>query len=188
MKMKTTLTHTGLATSFSKKGDLAYVVSTIHRNEFGGFYQTSILTHPEMEMVYRIEAGSQMQAVHEHIDAVRMALGKPESAWRGTKDYEDDLMNELPYGSGEEHPIQMSWRDKKIRDVVQAANIGYVEPGKPGLFHMAAYLVALLFGGRLGWEFGSGYGTVLGVVGIIIGAVLCSTLVGVIAGLFGYRS
>jgi hypothetical protein len=65
---------------------------------------------------------------------------------------------------------------------------GVVEKGKLGLLHMAAYLAALYFGGRLGWEFGSGYGTIHGVVGAILGAVVCSTLVGTVAiKLFGYK-
>jgi len=83
--MKTTVLFTGLATSLSKDG-VTYTISTIHRKEFGGLYQTSILRHPEGRIVYRIEVGSQLQSAQEHIDAVRIALSKPESAWLGTKD------------------------------------------------------------------------------------------------------
>jgi hypothetical protein len=47
--LKTTVLVTGLGTSFSKAGSV-YLVSTIHRKELGGFYQTSILkcssSHP----------------------------------------------------------------------------------------------------------------------------------------------
>jgi hypothetical protein len=127
---KTTVLFTGLATSFSK-GEFAYVVSTIHRKEFGGFYQTSILKYPGGQMVYRVEVSSQLQSAQEHIDAVRMALSKPEGAWLGTKDYQDELMNKLLSNadSRTERPKEMSWRDENITALIAAANINY----KPGL-------------------------------------------------------
>jgi hypothetical protein len=55
-RLKTTVLFTGLATSFSK-GDFAYLISTVHRKERGGFYQTSIVKYhgAEQYMVYRID-------------------------------------------------------------------------------------------------------------------------------------
>ena len=41
---------------------------------------------------------SQLQAVQEHIDTVRMALSKDEDAWDGTKVYQDNEMNALLEG------------------------------------------------------------------------------------------
>ena len=128
MKMKTTVLRTGLATSLAKDG-LVYTVSTVHRTEFGGYCQTAILRHPEMQMVYRIEVESQLGAAEEHIDTVRMALSKPESDWCGTKDYQDNLMNELCAGLnlGLDRPPkqEMSWTDERIACQMRAANIQY---------------------------------------------------------------
>jgi len=140
MTLKTTVLSTGLSTSFPK-GDFAYVVSTIHRKELGGFYQTSILKYPvssweagphhaEPQMVYRIEVLSQLQSAQEHVDTVRMALSEDEDDWLGTKAYQDEVMNAL---NSSDHrnvcPQEMSWTDKRIRDVISAADINY----KPGL-------------------------------------------------------
>ena len=59
---------------------------------------------------------------------------------------------------------------------------------KPGIFHMAAYLCALLIGGKFGWQFGDEFGgTVLGVAGAAFGVIVLSSLVGLVATLFGYR-
>ena len=139
MKLRTTVALTGLATSFCKDGG-TYTVSTIHRNEFCGFYQTSILKRPRRsarlmevlmnpaQMVYRIEALSQMACVQEHIDTVRMALSVPESGWLGTKPNQDDVMNETCLGGQRERPKEMPWTDERIKRLIFAANIGY-EPG-----------------------------------------------------------
>jgi TPR repeat protein len=135
LKMKTTVSFAGLATSFSKDGAI-YTVSTIHRKEFGGFYQTSILRPPLSghdlwspgRMLYRIEVLSQLQSAQEHIDAVRMALSKPESTWVETKDYQDNLMNELSGGGSRGRSKEMAWTDRKITDLIFAADIGY-QPG-----------------------------------------------------------
>ena len=117
---------------------VVYVVSTIYRKEIGGLYQTSILKYQPPrspsprdagEMVYRIEVASQLKSVQEHIDTVRMALTNPESTWQGTKDYQDDLMNEFSGESyGRTRPLEMSWTDKGIKSLIMAANINY-EPG-----------------------------------------------------------
>jgi len=77
-----------------------------------------------MQMVYRIEVKSQLGAAEEHIDTVRMALSKPESDWCGTKDYQDNLMNELCAGLnlGLDRPPkqEMSWTDNgTVADVVE---------------------------------------------------------------------
>jgi hypothetical protein len=139
--LKTGVLNTGLATSFSR-GGFVYLVSTIYRKEVGGFYQTSILKHSlsgwkagppfaEQQMVYRIEVLSQLQSAQEHIDTVQMALSKDEDAWQGTKVYQDDVMNAVSSsGHGMDHPQEMSWTDKRIRNVIAAAGINY----KPGLF------------------------------------------------------
>lgn len=142
MNLKTTVLFTGLTTSFAKAA-FVYVVSTIHRKELGGFYQTSILKYSstsweagphraQQQMVYRIEAMSQLQSAQEHADTVRMALSKDEDAWEGTKVYQDEVMNALSSsGRGNDSPQEMSWTDKRIRNVVLAANINY----KPGLLN-----------------------------------------------------
>jgi hypothetical protein len=133
--LKTTVMFTGLATSFSHDA-FVYVVSTMYRRELGGLYQTSILKYqsprsgfqPDAgQMVYRIEVASQLKSAQEHIDTVRMALTNPENTWEGTKDYQDDLMNEF---SGEDYgpALEMSWTDKRIKALILAANINY-EPG-----------------------------------------------------------
>src|SRR5260370_21043358 len=117
MELKTTVRRTGLTTSLSK-GEFVYIVSTIHRKEFGGFYQTSVskcekhewnvIKPPsQLEMVYRIEVMSQLEAVQEHIDTVRMALSKDEDAWEGTKVYQDDVMNALSGSRRNRHPQEM---------------------------------------------------------------------------------
>jgi hypothetical protein len=134
---ETTVGPWGIATNFSRAG-FVYVVSTVHRKEFGGFYQTIILKHSSADWraghlanrqtVYRIEVMSQLQSVQEHIDTVRMALSKSEDAWHGTKAYQDDVMN--ADGRRNECPQEMPWKDKSIRDIVLAADIIY----KPGLF------------------------------------------------------
>jgi hypothetical protein len=135
--LKTTVMFTGLATSFSNDA-FVYVVSTIYRKELGGLYQTSILKYQSPrsgfrpgagQMVYRIEVASQLKSVREHIDTVRMALTNPENSWEGTKDYQNDLMNEF---SGESNrqapPLEMPWTDKRTKMLIMAANINY-EPG-----------------------------------------------------------
>ncbi len=135
--LKTTVMFTGLATSFLNDA-FVYVVSTIYRKELGGLYQTSILKYqsprsgfrPDAgQMVYRIEVASQLKSVREHIDAVRMALTNPENTWEGTKDYQNDLMNEFSGESNRQtRPLEMSWTDKRIKMLILAANINY-EPG-----------------------------------------------------------
>src|SRR5258708_40057949 len=141
MTIKTTVLSTGLSTSFPK-GDFAYVVSTIHRKELGGFYQTSILKYPvssweagphhaEPQMVYRIEVLSQLQSAQEHVDTVRMALSEDEDDWLGTKVYQDDVMNVLSSSDHQnDRPQEMSWTAKRIRNVLTAADISY----QPGMF------------------------------------------------------
>src|SRR5260221_11331891 len=105
MTIKTTVLSTGLSTSFPR-GDFAYVVSTIHRKEYGGFYQTSVLKYPLSsweagphravpQMVYRIEVMSQLQSAQEHVDTVRMTLSEDEDDWEGTKSYQDEVMDAL---------------------------------------------------------------------------------------------
>ena len=140
--LKTGVLVTGIASTASK-GGFAYVVSTIHRKELGGFYQTSILKHSlssweagppfaKQQMVYRIEVLSQLQSAQEHVDTVRMALSKDEDAWGGTKVYQDDVMNaaQSSLGRRSDRPQEMSWTDKRIRNVMSAAGINY----RPGLF------------------------------------------------------
>src|SRR5205807_1579475 len=95
--------------------------------EFGGFYQTSILS-PPTRMLYRIEVLSQLQSAAEHVDALRMSLSTPESSWDGAKSYQDDLMNDLSSGASRGRLQEMSWTDRRIKDVIFAADIGY-EPG-----------------------------------------------------------
>jgi hypothetical protein len=132
--LKTTVMFTGLATSFLNDA-FVYVVSTIYRKDLGGLYQTSILKYQSPrsgfrpDVVYRIEVASQLKSVREHIDTVRMALTNPENTWEGTKDYQDDLMNEFSSESNrQERPREMSWTDKRIKMLIMAANINY-EPG-----------------------------------------------------------
>jgi hypothetical protein len=131
--LKTTVLFTGLATSFFRDG-LFYVVSTLHRKELGGFYQTSVLKYSSSGgkgMVYRIEVMSQLQSAQEHVDTVRMALSEDEHDWEGTKAYQDEVMNASSSSDRRnDRPQEMSWTDKRIRDVVAAADINY----KPGLF------------------------------------------------------
>jgi len=143
--LRTTVTVTGLATSFLND-EASYIVSTVYRKELGGLYQTSIFKYrspgsfqPEaVEMVYRIENASQLLSVGEHVDAVRMALTNPESDWERTKDYQDDLMNGFPGESScRPRPQEMPWTDKRITSRIIAANINY----KPGFF-------SRLFSGR----------------------------------------
>lgn len=132
----TTVGLWGLATRFSKAG-FVYVVSTVHRREFGGFYQTMIFKHSSTDWrsgrltnkqtIYRIEVMSQLQSVHEHIDTVRMALSQNEAAWEGTKAYQDEVIN--AHGRRNECPQEMRWGDKRIRNLISAAGIKY----KPGL-------------------------------------------------------
>jgi hypothetical protein len=141
MNLKTSALNTGLSTSFSKAG-FVYVVSTIHRKELGGFYQTSVLKYSsadweagphqaKQQMVYRIEVLSQLQSAQEHVDTVRMALSKDESAWEGTKVYQDEVMNTLSSsGRRNDRPQEMSWTDRRISNVISDANINY----KSGLF------------------------------------------------------
>jgi hypothetical protein len=141
MDLRTTLRATGLATSFSKAGFI-YVVSTVHRRELGGFYQTSILKYSQSDwqagpsqatphMVYRIETLSQLQSVQEHFDTVRMALSKSEDAWEGTKAHQDHVMNMLSAGdNGNDRSLEIRWTDKKIKKLLWAANVNY----KRGLF------------------------------------------------------
>lgn len=60
--------------------------------------------------------------------------------------------------------------------------------GKPSVFHMTAYLIALAVGGKYGWLYGYEIGEiVLAIVFGIGGALIAATMVGVIASLFGYR-
>jgi hypothetical protein len=132
---------TGLTTSFSKNA-FVYVVSTIYRNELGGFYQTSVLKYSlsdweagphraEQQMVYRIEVLSQLQSAQEHVDTVRMALSEDEDDWEGTKNYQDEVMNKLSNSVRQnDRPQEMNWTDKRITNVVTAADINY----KPGFF------------------------------------------------------
>jgi hypothetical protein len=141
MELKTTVGSTGLTTSFSKAG-FVYAVSTVYRNDLGGLYQTGILKYSstdwaagphraKQQMVYRIEVMSQLQSAQEHVDTVRMALSKAEDDWEGTKDYQDEAMNASSISNrGNARPQEMSWCDKRIRNVVTAAGINY----KPGLF------------------------------------------------------
>jgi hypothetical protein len=140
MDLKTTVQSTGLASSFLRR-DFPYVVSTVHRKERGGFYQTSILKYPasswttvpneKPQMLYRIEALSQLQSVQEHVDTVRMALSEDEADWLGTKAYQDDVMNALNHSDQPNCcPQEMRWTDKRIKAVISAANINY----RPGLF------------------------------------------------------
>ncbi len=127
--LKTTVLFTGIATSFLKDS-FVYVVSTVYRSELGGLYQTSILKRQSIgtgQMVYRIEVASQVKSAQEHIEAVRMALANPENTWNGTKDYQDDLMNEFSVGSYQ-RPQEMSWTDERIKVLIRAANINY-QPG-----------------------------------------------------------
>jgi predicted Zn-dependent protease with MMP-like domain len=128
----TALAPTGLSTRFSRAG-FVYVVSTAHVKDFGGFYQTAILKYSstdweaghlaDRQFVYRIEVLSQLRSVQEHIDTVRMAVSKNEDAWEGTKAYQDDVIN--AHGRRNDCPQEMSWTDKRISDIVSAANINY---------------------------------------------------------------
>ena len=135
LNLKTTVLSPGLATSFST-GDFVYLVSTIHRKEFGGFYQTSVFKQAsphraKQQMVYRIEVMSQLQSAQEHVDTVRMALSKDEDEWEGTKVYQDEVMNALTSSNRQNDcPQEMSWTDQRIKSVVTAAGINY----KPGFF------------------------------------------------------
>src|SRR5258708_27067725 len=141
MNLKTTARYTGLATSFSK-GAFVYLVSTIHRKELGGFYQTSVLKYrlsdweagphrAEQQMVYRIEIMSQLQSAQEHVDTVKMALSEDEDDWEGTKVYQDDVVNVLSSSDHQnDRPQEMSWTAKRIRNVLTAADISY----QPGMF------------------------------------------------------
>lgn len=139
----TTLGPKGLATRFSRAG-FVYVISTAYQKEFRGFYQTVILKHSSTDweaghlsnrqMVYRIEVLSQLQSVQEHVDTVTMALSKNENAWQETKAYQDDVINAHVRREAEGLPgrwrtQEMSWTDKRIRDIVSAADINYDRRG-----------------------------------------------------------
>ena len=136
----TALAPTGLSTRFSRAG-FVYVVSTAHVKDFGGFYQTAILKYSSTnweaghlanrQFVYRIEVMSQLRSVQEHIDTVKMALSKKEDAWEGTKTYQDDVIN--AHGRRNYCPQEMSWTDKRIRDIVSAADINYASASEKEL-------------------------------------------------------
>ena len=136
----TALAPTGLSTRFSRAG-FVYVVSTAHVKDFGGFYQTAILKYSSTDweaghlanrqFVYRIEVMSQLRSVQEHIDTVKMALSKKEDAWEGTKAYQDDVIK--AHGRRNYCPQEMSWTDKRIRDIVSAADINYASASEKEL-------------------------------------------------------
>ena len=66
--------------------------------------------------------------------------------------------------------------------------IAMKESNRPGAFHQAAYLVALIFGGVSGWRIGSEMsGAILGIVLAIVGAIVLSSFVGLVASLLGCR-
>ena len=67
-------------------------------------------------------------------------------------------------------------------------NLKMEQHGKAGIVHIAAYLLAVILGGKYGWLFGSEYGVIVGVISAIVSAVVCTTIVGAIAiKLFGYK-
>lgn len=124
--MKTTVFGTGLGTSFEKDG-ITYLVSTVYRPEFGGYFQTMILRYPGRDVAYRIEVESQQQAVTEHLDAVAMAITKPPTSWAGTKPYQDDVMEKKSNGTGTAATQEVPWTAPEIKQRIKAANIGYKE-------------------------------------------------------------
>jgi hypothetical protein len=65
-----------------------------------------------------------------------MALTNPENTWEGTKDYQNDLIDEFSGESyGQTRPLEMSWTDKRIMMLIMAANINY----EPGFFSRLFY-------------------------------------------------
>lgn len=124
--MKTTVWGSGLGTSFERDG-ISYLVSTIYRTEFGGYFQTMILRYPDRDVVYRIEVESQQEAVTEHIDAVAMAIAKVPSSWAGTKPYQDEVMEKKSNGTSASAAQEMPWTAPNIKQRIRAANIGYKE-------------------------------------------------------------
>lgn len=124
--MKTTVFGSGLGTSFEKDG-INYLISTIYRTEFGGYFQTMILRYPGRDVVYRIEVESQQEAVAEHLDAVAMTRDKAPSSWAGTKPYQDQVMEKKSKGIGAPAVQEMPWTAPDIKQRIRAANIGYKE-------------------------------------------------------------
>lgn len=79
-------------------------------------------------------------------------------------------------------------RSEQYRSNVLTEEAAIDEVEKPGIFHLAAYLCALLIGGKFGWQFGDEFGgAILGAAGAALGAIVLSSLVGIVATLFGYR-